>query len=140
MIRPLLEGFRLVKRSWGLGFLILATNVLVAAVLVVPFQGVLESELSKKDAAYGMLNGFDYRWWSEWSSRQTGWTSSFGPDILGAGFSLKNLDLLLSGHLPGDLPAGLTEATRGRPGDETGMDRPAGIDGVILGLGVLYLV
>ena len=131
MFLALAQGFRLVKRSWGLGFLVLAGNVLMAAVLAIPLQGVLERELSKKDAAVRMLNGFDYRWWSEWSNRQTGWTTSFSPETFGVGFAFRNLELLLGGQLPARLAA--------RP-QADGEDTGRGVDGVILGLGVLYLL
>jgi hypothetical protein len=131
LLLALRDGFRLVRRSWGLVFLILASNLLVAAVLAVPLQRALEAELSKKDAASRMLEGFDYRWWSEWSSRQTGWTGSFGPEIFGVGFAFRNLELLLGGQLPARLPARLP----------AGAEEPnESADGVILGLGVLYLL
>jgi len=131
LLHALRDGFRLVRRSWGLAFLILSTNLLVAAVLVIPLQRTLEAELSKKDAASRMLDGFDYRWWSEWSSRQSGWTGSFGPEILGVGFAFRNLELLLGGQLPARLPARLPAGAE---------DHSGSVDGVILGLGALYLL
>lgn len=138
MIRAVRDGFRLFKRSWGLAFLLLATNVLLAAVLAIPFQGVLESELKEKDAAFGMMYGFDYPWWSEWSDRQSGTTESFGPDILGVGFVFKNVDLLLKG----DLPAHLFTTNQSKSEDEDASDHRAEAAGmgIILGLAALYLL
>jgi len=139
MRRPILaalrEGFGALRRNWGLVPLLLAVNVGLAALLAVPFARHLEAELRHKDAAAGMMYGFDYVWWSEWSERQSGWTRSFGPEVFGAGFSYRNLDLLLRGKLP----AGLYRA--GAPPQSTGRgDEPLGIDPAILGLGLLYML
>jgi hypothetical protein len=131
------EGFRRVARSIGLVLLLLAVNVLTAALLAVPLARTLERELEHKDAARGMMHGFDFPWWSQWSEVQQGWTSSFAPDVFGAGFAFKNLDLLLRGYLPAGLfVAREPEAPSGRaPAGEAG-----GVDPVILALGAAYLV
>jgi hypothetical protein len=124
------EGFRAVRRSWGLVLFLLAINLASAALLAVPLAGVLEKELEKTEAAPRMLYGFDYGWWSRWSSEQSGWTASFSPQLFGVGFAFSNLDLLLRGELPGRLLA--------RRGPEPGPERP--LDPVLLGLGIAYLV
>lgn len=103
-------------------------NLGLAAVLAVPLAGALEEGLAHRDAAQNMLTGFDYGWWSAWSERQTGAAGDFGPEILGAGFVFRNLELLLGGQLPARLFA---------PAPASG---PARVDGVILAVGVLYLV
>jgi hypothetical protein len=126
------DGFAALRRSLGLVPLLLVVNVAFALVLAVPLAQVLQHDLANTDSARGMMYGFDYPWWSQWSDAQSGWTSSFGPEILGRGFVLKNLDLLLKGHLP----VGLFTAPP--TGDRT-VTEPA-IDRVILGLGALYLV
>jgi hypothetical protein len=97
--------------------------------LAAPLAGRLASDLAGREAASNMMYGFDYSWWSRWSEQQSGWTRSFAPDIFGAGFALKNLDLLLRGQLP----AGLNAAPPAEEGE-------SGLDGVILGLGVLYML
>jgi hypothetical protein len=97
-------------------------------VLAVPLAGVLEEGLAHKDAAQNMLTGFDYGWWSAWSERQTGAAADFGPEILGTGFVFRNLELLLGGQLPARLFADAPAEDRAR------------VDGVILGVGVLYLL
>lgn len=133
-----MDGFRCVWRSWGLVFVVLAVNLALAALLAVPLAGDLERDLRKTGAAADMLYGFDAAWWSQWHDAQTGWTRSLGPEILGVGFAFRNLELLLRG----ELPLGLM---RSRPaGEEAGDAGPAvggaRLDGVILGLGALYLL
>jgi hypothetical protein len=134
MLGALRDGFRAAGRSWGLAFVLLAVNVGTAALLAVPMAARLEADLGGTDSGQAMLYGFDYSWWSEWSDRQTGWTASFGPDILGKGFAYKNVDLLLRGALPAALFASPPAEP---PGDNP---PPPILDPVILGLGVLYLL
>ena len=83
MRHALLEGFRALRRSWGLVSFLLAINLASAALLAVPLAGVLEKEFDNSDVAPRMLYGFDYPWWSRWSSQQAGWTASFSPRIFG---------------------------------------------------------
>jgi len=133
MISGLVDGLRTVGRSWGLVLLLLAVNVSVAAVLAIPLAGVLEDDLRNTDSAVTMLYGFDHGWWSQWADEQSGWTESFRPDLFGAGFAVKNLDLLLKGELPGGFfsspaPGAEGESPPGRP------------DSLILGLGLLCLL
>lgn len=132
------DGFRGVLRSWGLVFVVLAVNLALAAVLAVPLAGVLERDLRKTGAAADMLYGFDAAWWGQWNETQSGWSKSFGPEIFGVGFAFRNIELLLRGELPLGLmrspPAG-EEA-----GDAGAAVGGARLDGVILGLGALYLL
>lgn len=123
------EGFAALGRSWGLLVLLWAVSVLTAGMLAGPLAGRLERELSSREAASNMMYGFDYSWWSRWSEQQSDWTRSFAPDIFGAGFALRNLDSLLKGQLP----VGLNAAPLGEAAGP-------GLDGVILGLGALYLL
>jgi len=137
MIEALGEGFRAVRRNSGLAVLLLVINLALAAVLAVPLAGVLERDLQQTDSAANMMYGFDFAWWSHWWDEQKGWTGSFGPEIFGAGFAFRNLELLLQGDLPARL---LSPARREESGDEPDPTRPRAIDPVILGLGVIYLL
>jgi hypothetical protein len=135
MLFALRRGLELTFRSWGLVVLLLAINVLVAAILAIPLAQALEAEFSSKESGSNMMYGFDYAWWSHWSDTQPGWTRTLGPDILGTGFAFKNVDLLLKGRLP----AGLLQLPSAALEDDGGSD-DAPVGGVILALGVLYLV
>ena len=128
MIRGLLEGLGALRRSWGLVVLLWAANVLLAAILAVPFVGVMEAELEERGAGRTMMYGFDYDFWSEWSERQSGWTKGFGPDLFGKGLLAKNLDLALRGELP----------ARAFVSPEARSER--GTDAVILALGLAYML
>lgn len=117
-------GLRSVGRNWGLVLLVLLSNLALALVLAVPLALQLDRDLVHRGASRGMMYGFDYDWWEQWSESQEGPASALSPDILGTGFTFRNLDLLLKGVLPAGLFA------RGREG----------LDPTILGLGALYLL
>ncbi len=132
MLQAIRDGFLALRRSWGLAVLLLVVNVLVAALLSVPLAGRLTRDLANSEAASNMMYGFDYPWWSHWSERQPGWAQGFGPGIFGAGFAFQNLDLFLRGQIPAGLFA--------RPLAEAAGEGVEGLDGVTLGLGLLYLL
>ena len=96
MSAALRAGFRSVARNRGLVVLVLLANLALALVLAVPLSMQLEGDLANRGAASGMMYGFDYDWWAEWSERQAGPSSALSPDIL--------RDRLLSG-VPGSSPA-----------------------------------
>jgi hypothetical protein len=125
MLTSLRDGFRSVGRSFGLVALVLLANLALALVLAVPLSLRLEGDLENRGASSGMMYGFDYDWWARWSEEQRGPSSALAPDILGTGFALKNVDLLLKGALPAGLFAG-----GGRPA----------LDATTLGVGALYLL
>ena len=136
MLFALVEGWRLLRRSFGLAVLLLVANVATAMVLAVPLAGVLRRDLHEKQASQSMMYGFDYPWWSQWADAQSGWTTSFGPEIFGVGFVFRNLDLLLKGALPANLLAVRGEASGTASAAATG---PL-LDPVLLGLGLVYLL
>ena len=108
-VAALAAGLRRVGRSWGLGVLLLAVNLGAALLFAVPLAGTLARDLHERPAASALAHGFDYPWWSRWADDTQGWPKTLGPDLLGAGFALKNADLLLKGQLP----AGLFASSRG---------------------------
>jgi hypothetical protein len=133
MVYALREGFVRLRRSWGLVFVVLAVNLGLAAMLALPFAHRLEDDLENREAASGNLYGFDAGWWGAWHHRQSGFARDFGPEIFGAGFAFRNLDLLLKGHLPGRLF--MRESEEPAPGETA-----TTVDPVVLGLGILYLL
>jgi hypothetical protein len=134
VIAALRDGLRGVRRSFGLVFVVLGANLLLAALLALPLAGMLERDLEKSGAAAEMLYGFDTAWWSQWNDAQNGFASNFGPELLGAGFAFRNLELLLKG----ELPLGLLRAPES---DEPASARASGaLDGVTLGVAALSLL
>jgi hypothetical protein len=123
VIASLSSGFRSLRRNAGLVLLVLGTNLVFALLLAVPLAGVLEKELAHTGASRRMMEGFDYDWWSAFDESATGPASSLDPDLLGTGFALRNLDLLLRGVVP----AGL-------------FSRDGGPDPAILGAAALYFL
>jgi hypothetical protein len=126
LLTSLRDGCRSLGLNWGLIVLVLVTNLAFALVLAVPLAFQLERELENRGVSSAMMYGFDFDWWSHWSERQEGPESALAPDLLGTGFALRNLELLLRGWLP----AGLFARGSGRPP----------VDAAVLGLGLLYLV
>jgi hypothetical protein len=120
MIASLAAGFRSLGRNAGLVLLVLAANLGLALVVAAPLAFRLERDLAHTGASRGMMYGFDYDWWARFESRAPG-SSGFAPDLLGAGFVMRNVDLLLRGAVP----AGLYSAG-------------AGTDATILAIGALY--
>lgn len=94
------SGLRAAWRSWGLAVFLLGVNIGTALLLAVPLAGTLSRDFHERPSATTMAHGFDFPWWSHWSDTGSGWTQSLGPDLLGPGFALKNLDLLLKGQIP----------------------------------------
>ncbi len=125
MLSALRDGFRSLARNWGLVVLVLLANLAFALVLAAPLALKLDKDLDRLGASSGMMYGFDFDWWAGWSEHQVGPSSALSPDLLGAGFAFRNLELLLRGGLP----AGLF-APRGH----------LGVDPAVLGLGALYLL
>jgi hypothetical protein len=132
MITSLGDGFRAVRRNWGLAVLLLGTSLLFARLLAGPLAEILERDLRNTGASITMMNGFDYDWWKRWNEKQQGWTKSFAPDIFGTGFAFKNVDQLLGGALP--LRLFHVEVA---PADDRD-DRAPTVDPLILGMGALY--
>ena len=127
------EGFRHLRRSPGLVFMVLATNLLLAALIALPLSNRLNADLENRGAASSNLYGFDTDWWGAWHDGQSGLARDFGPEIFGAGFAFRNLDLLLKGHLPSGLFASSGEGDGGTESKESA------VDAMVLGLGLLYL-
>ena len=123
-------GLRRVRRSWGLSLLLLGVNLATALILAAPLAGTLAKDFHERPSGSSMMYGFDYPWWSQWSDTRTGWQATLGPDLLGKGFGLKNLDLLLKGQLP----AGLF-AVRDAEGK-----RPLLLDPLLLGIAAAYML
>lgn len=134
MLYALVQGWRLLRRSFGIAVLLLVVNLATALVLAAPLAGILRRELHNKQASQTMMYGFDFAWWSQWSAAQSGWTGSFGPEIFGVGFAFRNLELLLKGALPAGL---FTVRTEGARGADAGTPL---LDPLILGLGLVYLL
>lgn len=128
VLAALREGAAAARRSVGLALVLLAANVVLAAVAAVPVALALEAGLRERPAATPMLYGFDYPFWSEWVDGQKGANAELSPAILGAGLFARNLELLLAGRLP----AGLLPAA---PAPDE-----AKLDSLLLGLGALYMV
>jgi hypothetical protein len=96
-------GLQRLGRAWALCVFLLAVNLATALVLAVPLLAMLTDALDERPAAVSMMRGFDYPWWSRWADAHPGWPSTLGPDLLGAGFALKNVDLVLKGQFPAAL-------------------------------------
>lgn len=128
MMRAFKDGWAAVARNWGLALLLLVVNTGLAGLLAGPLFGVLAADLHARPAAERQRDGFDFTWWERFHDGRKGFTEAYGPEIEGAGFAFRNVDLLLRGHLPARLFD---------HGEKGGADR---LDPLILGVGLLSLV
>jgi hypothetical protein len=124
MKHALVEGFRRMARAPGLVALVYASNLFFAALLALPLAGALESSLRAKPGVTLESAAF----WADWGQAQAGWMSELSPDILGSGGFFLAAERLLGGAIPGGAFASLS----GLP--------TAPVDGVVLGLGLVYLL
>ena len=126
------QGVARLRRSPGLVLMVLATNLSLAALLALPLSNRLNADLENREAAGANLYGFDTAWWGAWHDGQSGPARDFGPEIFGAGFAFRNLELLLKGQLP----AGLFASS----GEGEGETAPGtAVDATVLALGLAYL-
>jgi hypothetical protein len=124
MRHALVEGFRRMARAPGLVLLVYSSNVLFAALLALPLAGALESSLRGKPGVTLGSGPF----WADWTEHHGGWMSELSPEILGSGGFFLATERLLGGTIPGGAFASLS----GLPS--------APVDGVVLGLGLVYLL
>ena len=137
MLQALRRGFSGLGRNWGLVVVVFAVNIALALLLALPLACQLEEDLAHSGASASMMYSFDYDWWTHWSEEQVGFTRSLEPDVFGTGFVFRNVDLLLRGFVPGRM---FREAERERHAALRSSGRPRGLDPLLVGLGVLYLV
>jgi hypothetical protein len=135
VLRATAAGLRRAARAWSLGAFLLLLNVLTAALLAVPLAVMLEGDLREREAASGLMYGFDYAWWSHWADTRPGWPSTLAPEILGTGFAFRNVDLLLKGQLPLGLFAARSAEAEGAA---TAAAPAPALDPVLLMLGAGY--
>ncbi len=99
MLGLLKQGWKQLKDHKKTIFYFYFANLLVAALLLVPFMQVFEDSLGPglyRDKLVGQL---DYDWYTLFTDRVTGFASTFTPWVLGAGPFARNLEVLLDGEL-----------------------------------------
>jgi hypothetical protein len=127
MFDAFLAGLAALRRNWSLAVVVWVVNLSLAATFAVPLAVQLEHDLANSAAAAQMRDGFDFDWWQHWHEQRKDYARAFGPELTGAGFAWRNLDLLLRGHLPARL-------------FDRGVDGAAdALDPTLLALGVLAL-
>jgi len=124
-------------RCWRVIVLVLGWNLALGLMVALPLAQQIENDLGSSEAALRMRDGFDYPWWSAFEQRQSGSFKTYAPNILGFGFAVRNLDLLLGGRLFGRL---LLPGTIELAEPAADPSAPQPLDPLLTGLGVLYLV
>jgi hypothetical protein len=115
MLEILKQGWKQLKDHKKAIFYFYFANLLVAALLLLPFMQVFEDSLGPglyRDKLEGRL---DYDWYTLFTDRVTGFASTFTPWVLGPGPFARSLEVLLDGEL-------------------------AELPGVIVSLGALYML
>lgn len=126
MIEALRAGLLAAWRSRSLALLLLALNASTAALLAAPLAMVLDRDLTNRGAAPRLVEGFDYDWWRRFSAGRSSFGADFRPEMLGAGFAFRNLEILVQGRLLGHPLADDEAASDPEP--------------LVVGLGVTYLL
>jgi hypothetical protein len=99
MLGLLKRGWEQLKNHKKAVFYFYFANLLVAALLLMPFMQVFEDSLGPglyRDKLEGRL---DYDWYTLFTDRVTGFASTFTPWVLGVGPFARNLEVLLDGKL-----------------------------------------
>lgn len=136
MLEALRRGFTGLGRNWGLVVVAFSVNIALALLVALPLVSQLERDLDHTGVSASMMYGFDHDWWTHWSEDQEGYRS-LAPDVFGTGFAARNVDLLLRGFVPGRV---FREAGKEAHAALPLARQPRGLDPLLLGLGVLYLV
>jgi hypothetical protein len=99
MLQLLKQGWKQLKNHKKTVFYFYCANLLVAALLLVPFMQVFEDSLGPGLYRDKMEGRLDYDWYTLFTDRVTGFASTFTPWVLGVGPFARNLEVLLDGEL-----------------------------------------
>ncbi|MDX1631717.1 MAG: hypothetical protein R3234_07640 [Thermoanaerobaculia bacterium] len=99
------EGLIRAIRAPGLVALLWGVNLLAALPFAVVLGASIHDDVASRPAAHRLESGFDVDWAGELDAGALGFEASFGPEIVGAGAFLRNLEAWWSGRLFTD-PAG----------------------------------
>ena len=99
MIEVLRQGWKLLTRHKKAVLFLYLANLMVAALLLVPFMETFDRSLGPGLYREQMVEALDYDWYTLFRDRVTGFASSFAPWVMGAGPFAKNLESLLDGEL-----------------------------------------
>ena len=99
MLELLKQGWKQLKNHKKTVFYFYCANLLVAALLLVPFMQVFEDSLGPGLYRDKMEGRLDYDWYTLFTDRVTGFASTFTPWVLGVGPFARNLEVLLDGEL-----------------------------------------
>ena len=99
------EGFARAVRSPGLVALLWAVHLLAALPFAAVLAGSIHDDVAERPVAHRLQAGYDADWMGEFGAAARGFESTFGPEVVGAGAFLRNLEAWWSGRLFTD-PAG----------------------------------
>jgi len=99
MTRVLLLGWRLLTQHKKAVFFLYLANLMVAALLLIPFMETFDRSLGPGLYREQMVGSLDYDWYALFRDRVSGFASTFAPWVMGAGPFAKNLETLLDGEI-----------------------------------------
>lgn len=99
MLKALSEGWRLLTQHKKSVLFLYLANLMVAALLLVPFMEAFDRSLGPGLYREQMVNSLDYDWYTLFRDRVTGVAATFAPWVMGAGPFAKNLETLLDGEI-----------------------------------------
>jgi len=99
IITALKNGFEKVVKNIKILPIIYVVNIILALFLALPMFATLKSDTEKRMVRDGLVEGFDYEWWDEFSFQAEGIEKTFLPTLVGGfGAIIDNLELLLTGE------------------------------------------
>jgi hypothetical protein len=104
------EGVRRVNRAPAVLLAVLLLTFLVALPLGLTLRGMLQESLGDSTAGTAVAAGFDYDWWTEFSSQAKGIGTTFTPGVIGFAAVLENLSAVLDNRPQAGIITGLAFA------------------------------
>ena len=98
-MKALFAGWKLLTHHKKAILFLYLANLIVAALLLIPFMETFERSLGPGLYREQMVSSLDWDWFTLFRDRVTGFASTFAPWVMGAGPFAKNLETMLDGEL-----------------------------------------
>ena len=99
LMKALFAGWKLLTHHKKAILFLYLANLIVAALLLIPFMETFERSLGPGLYREQMVSSLDWDWFTLFRDRVTGFASTFAPWVMGAGPFAKNLETMLDGEL-----------------------------------------
>jgi hypothetical protein len=101
------DGVGRVNRAPAVAFGLLLVTFLVALPLGLTLRGMMQDSLGASLASKAVAAGFDYDWWTEFSSQARGVGATFTPGVIGFAAVIENLSAWFDNRAQAGIIAGM---------------------------------